>query len=76
MSDDADPGGHIAKWQARQSVRREFVGFIWIEDQPGIPLSIWATSPQEARGIVDARYGTGPEHIVTLWNEVDARTPR
>jgi hypothetical protein len=53
---------------------REFVGFIWIEDQPGIPLSIWAKSPDEAGRIVEARYGTG--HIMTLRNEVDARTPR
>jgi hypothetical protein len=74
MSDEADPWDHIAQRLAHQSQVREFVGFIWIEDQPGIPLSIWAMSSREARRVVDAQYGTG--HIVTLWNEEDARAPR
>ena len=53
---------------------REFVGYIWIEDRPGIRLSVSARSGNEAREKVIAEYGSG--HIISIWNEEDAAKPR
>lgn len=53
---------------------REYVGMIWIADQPGIRLRISATSLDEARELVVAEYGEG--HVISLWNEDDASKPR
>lgn len=53
---------------------REYIGFIWIGDEPGIRLSIWARSGTEAKSFVEAEYGKG--HVVSLWNEDDAQRPR
>jgi hypothetical protein len=53
---------------------REFVGFIWIGDQPGIRLSVWAHTGEEARAQVVAEHGEG--HVISLRNEDDARKPR
>jgi hypothetical protein len=62
MADDAGPP------------LREYVGFIWIADQPGIRLRLLATSPYDARDRVIAEYGEG--HVISLWNEEDANTER
>ncbi len=46
---------------------------IWIGDEPGRPLSVWARTGGEARVKVIAEYGEG--HDITLHNEADAPKP-
>ncbi len=53
---------------------REYVGYIWVGDAPGVRLSIMARSATEAGEIMEAEYGPG--HVYTLWNEEDASRPR
>jgi hypothetical protein len=53
---------------------RQFIGFIWIGDEPGIRLAVQARSVDEARAAVVAEYGEG--HRISLWNEDDARRAR
>jgi hypothetical protein len=53
---------------------REYVGKIHIGDQPPIPLRLTASSLAEARAMVVDQYGEG--HIISLWNEEDAASPR
>jgi hypothetical protein len=53
---------------------REYVGYIWIGDEPKVRLSLSAHSLDEARALVEAEHGEG--HIVSLWNEDDASKPR
>lgn len=53
---------------------KEYVGFIWIGDEPGVRLSVWARSSSEAWALVRAEYGEG--HPMTLWNEDDAAKRR
>lgn len=53
---------------------KEYVGYIWIGDDPGVRLSIWAASGDDAMAKVEAQYGKG--HVVTLHNEGDAQRPR
>jgi hypothetical protein len=52
----------------------EYVGVIWIGDEPGKRLNVWARSGAEARDQVVAEYGEG--HVITLQNEDDASRPR
>jgi hypothetical protein len=54
--------------------QREYIGMIWIADQPGIRLHLLATSLEEARALVIEQYGEG--HVISLWNEDDAFGPR
>ena len=49
---------------------KEYVGFIWVGDEPGTRLSIWARSLSEASALVKAEFGEG--HPTSLWNEDDA----
>jgi hypothetical protein len=53
---------------------REFVGLIWIADEPGLRLSVMAHSVEDARAMVVAEHGEG--HAISLWNEEDASKPR
>lgn len=53
---------------------REYVGTIWIADQPGVRLRVAAESLEDARARVIAEYGEG--HVISLWNEDDAASPR
>jgi hypothetical protein len=53
---------------------KTYVGYIWIDDEPGLRLSVSARSPDEAMAAVEAEYGDG--HVVSLWNEDDASRPR
>jgi hypothetical protein len=54
---------------------REFIGFIRIAGQSSkIPLRLMASSPMEARALVIEQYGEG--HVISLWNEQDARRRR
>jgi hypothetical protein len=53
---------------------KTYVGYIWIDDEPGARLSISAQSPDEAMAAVEAKYGEG--HVVSLWDEDDASKPR
>ncbi len=53
---------------------REYIGLIWIGDEPGVRLIVWARSAPEAEALVRAEYGEG--HPMTLWNEEDAAKPR
>ncbi|MFI2667495.1 hypothetical protein [Micromonospora carbonacea] len=53
---------------------REYVGFVWIADHPGIRLRLLASSPEDARARVVEEHGEG--HVISLWNEEDAAKPR
>ncbi len=53
---------------------REYVGIIWIGDQPGIRVRILAASGEEAEALLIEQYGEG--HAYTLRNEEDATKPR
>ena len=53
---------------------KEFIGFIWIDDQPGTRLRILARSVSEAKRKVVDEYGEG--HMIQLSNEDDASKPR
>ena len=55
-------------------LEKEYVGLIWIGDDPGIRLSIWAPTGAAAMAKVVELYGEG--HVITLTNEADARRPR
>jgi len=52
---------------------KEYIGTIWIGDEPGRHLSVWARTGGEARDKVVAEYGEG--HVITLHNEADAPKP-
>ncbi|MEU6106497.1 hypothetical protein [Streptomyces flaveolus] len=56
--------------------RREFIGFIRIDGQRGQEkkLRLMASSAPEARALVIQQYGE--EHVISVWNEEDARRPR
>lgn len=53
---------------------KEYVGFIWIGEEPGVRLSVMARSAAEAIVLVEAEFGSG--HPYSLWNEEDASRPR
>lgn len=53
---------------------KEYVGYIWIDGQPGIRLRVEARTAEEAKAAVEAEYGRG--HTISLWNEDDASRPR
>jgi hypothetical protein len=53
---------------------RPYVGLIWIEDTPGIRLTVHAESALDAQRLVMERFGDG--HVISLWNEDDANRPR
>lgn len=53
---------------------RQFIGFIWMGEGPGIRIAIQAESVDEARAAVIADFGEG--HRISLWNEDDARSSR
>lgn len=53
---------------------KEYVGYIWINDEPGQRLSVWARSSGEARRKVEEEYGEG--HVCSIWNEEDSNRPR
>lgn len=53
---------------------KEFIGSIWIGDQPGVRLPVMARTAMEARESVIAEYGEG--HVISLRNEEDASRPR
>lgn len=53
---------------------REYVGFIWIADKPGIRLRVAANSLDDATSRVIEEYGEG--HVISIWNEEDASKPR
>ena len=53
---------------------KEYVGIIWIGDDPGIRFTNLAGSADEAATRVEARYGEG--HLYTVHNEAGARRPR
>ena len=53
---------------------KEYVGMIWIGDQPGKRLRLSAHSLAEAEEAVEQTYGQG--HVISLYNEDDANRPR
>jgi hypothetical protein len=53
---------------------KEYVGFVWIGEEPGVRLSIMARSETEAVEFVEVEFGSG--HPYSLWNEEDASRPR
>jgi hypothetical protein len=56
-----DVGGEPAK---------EYVGMIWIADQPGQRVRVLARSLAEAKKEVERIYGEG--HVISIYNEDDA----
>lgn len=66
MSDDPVP--------AENRPLKEYIGYIWIGDEPGIRLSIWARDPDEAAALVETEHGEG--HVMSIWNEDDASSQR
>lgn len=54
---------------------RKYRGIIWIDQQPGVKLRVWASSAEDAMAKVVAKYGEG--HRVQLWmvEEPDIRRP-
>jgi len=58
----------------RDTAQKTYVGYIWIEDQPAVRLTITARSPEEATALAEAQYGAG--HVMSLWNEDDASRER
>jgi hypothetical protein len=55
-------------------VEREYVGVIWIGDEPGQRFSIFARSGAEAEEELKRTYGEG--HQFTLYNEEEANRRR
>lgn len=53
---------------------REYVGLIWIGEEPGRRIRIMAASGEEAEELLLQEFGAG--HAYTLWNEEDAGKPR
>lgn len=53
---------------------KEYVGLIWIGDEPGKRISVMARGPDEAQALVKDEYSEG--HITPIWNEADANHPR
>ena len=53
---------------------REYIGYIWIDNEPGKRLSVFASSSNEAGQKVEAEYGKG--HVFSIWNEEDSQKPR
>jgi hypothetical protein len=49
---------------------KAYVGIIWIDEDPGIRVTIWARSGEEAERKIVEEYGAG--HAYTLRNEEDA----
>lgn len=59
---------------AAETGNKEYVGYVWPQDEPGIRLSVWAASAGDAGELIDAEFGAGSIHSV--WNEEDASRPR
>ena len=74
MLRDSNPNDSGRKQQDTRRPLREFVGFIWIADEPALRLSVMARSVEEAREKVIAEHGEG--HAISLWNDQDASKPR
>ncbi len=53
---------------------REYVGLIWIGEEPGVRVSVVAESLESARRMIEEQHGTG--HVITLYNEDEADRPR
>jgi hypothetical protein len=51
-----------------------YEAIVWIDDRPGLHLTIEAADPIEARKHLEARYGR--DIFVTLYNEEDANRLR
>ncbi len=50
-----------------------YIGFIWIDEQPGIRFQVEARSLPEARALVVEEYGDG---VISMRNEDDASSAR
>jgi hypothetical protein len=67
-------GDTVVLGSAAEAGKKEYVGYVWPQDEPGIRLSVWAASAGEAVELIDAEFGEGSIHSV--WNEADASRPR
>jgi hypothetical protein len=57
-----------------QEELKEYVGVIWLGDEPGRRISVWAVSASAAVEKVEDEFGEG--HVYTIRNLKDAHTPR
>lgn len=63
--------GHVhVTGDAHSDALKDYVGTIWIADQPGRRLRVHAHSLAEAEEVVERTYGEG--HVLSLYNEDDA----
>ncbi|MGB6056896.1 MAG: hypothetical protein WBF71_01425 [Microthrixaceae bacterium] len=53
---------------------KEYVGYIWIGNEPGQRINVWAESADEAARKVEAEYGEG--HPFSIRNPDDAERKR
>ncbi len=53
---------------------KEYVGYIWIDDEPGQRISVWARSAEEAVQKVQAEHGEG--YPFSIRNAEDAKRKR
>lgn len=53
---------------------KEYVGYIWINDEPGKRISVWARSADEAMRKVEDEFGDG--HPYSIRNADDAQMER
>ena len=53
---------------------KEYVGLVWIGDEPGIRIRVMAEEAQQAGRFVHDHFGEG--HVVSLWTEQDAHRLR
>ena len=57
-----------------QKATRTYEAIVWIDDRPGLQVTIEAADPIEARKHLEVRYGR--DIFVTLYNEEDANRLR
>lgn len=64
----------VREQDPEQRPKRDYVGYVWIGDEPGIRVSVQARHLFEARERVAAEYPM--EQFAHLWNEDDSQRPR
>jgi len=53
---------------------RQYKALVWVGDDPGIRVELYARNLEEATLQLKERYGR--EAVISLWNDDDAQKPR